>query len=112
MQVIPQFFALLTITAFLSVASAHEEKGAAKKAFKTCFKEQGIERGERPNKEQKEKLEACIVKEGIAPEKIAEMKAKRKAFREARKECAMNNEDRAKIKACLKDKGFSRKKKA
>jgi uncharacterized membrane protein len=124
MQVIPQFLALVVITFFMSNANAWTNKDEVKGAFKTCFHELGIEKyekGKHVSKEEREKLHACLIQKGVSKETLTEMKEKRKAFREARKACAaetgvkkpepgekLSKDDRKKVRACLKDKGFEK----
>lgn len=107
MQVIPQFLALVAITFMMSNAEASwKDKKEVKAAFKSCFQEQEVKKGERPDRE---KLDACLVSKGISKEELTKMKEKRRAFKEARKACKEEGgHDRESVRECLKSKGFER----
>ena len=109
--------AILLLSSFQLQARGN---GEFREAMKTCAAETGVtrpERGQRPSDEDRAKIEACLAEKGISKPERPKMDESVKA---AFKECAAStgvtrpergqrpsDEDRAKIDACLSEKGIS-----
>lgn len=107
---------LLTIS-ISGLASHHEGHPEHQEAFKACAQEAGLTEGEKPSKDQKQKIRSCLEKKGIKrPERKKLDEGTKAAMKACREELGLkrpergekpSKEMREEMKACLQGKGIT-----
>lgn len=123
MEVIKGEYMKLTLATILLTISLsgwaghHEGHQEHKEAFQACAQEAGLTEGQKPSKDQKQKIRSCLEKKGIKrPERKKLDESTKTAIKACREELGLkrpergekpSKEMREKMKACLQGKGIT-----